>query len=150
MDTDIMERYWQRFDDALHQMKNKLGAGLSQNMECGLTPEQFILLRLLSQNKRMTVSEIAAALRVKPSAVSIMADRLFKNQWIHRQRNVHDRRVVCISLSEQGEEVINRTIHQRKEIMKKYMSQLEKEEVELFISVHEKLANIIANEELSR
>lgn len=43
-----------------------------------LTRTQYILMRMLSERDRWTVTELAEVLEVKPSAVTVAVDRLYK------------------------------------------------------------------------
>ncbi|ASK61801.1 MarR family transcriptional regulator [Virgibacillus phasianinus] len=71
----------------------------------GLTPPQMMTLHLLSENEPMRVGDLSDRLKLAPSTVSSILDRLEKNNFVIRCRNKNDRRIVEIYLSKKAEEL---------------------------------------------
>ncbi|MDZ5457907.1 MarR family winged helix-turn-helix transcriptional regulator [Azohydromonas lata] len=73
----------------------------------GLTHGQWMPLFLLLKNKDapVTVATLARDLNVDPGAATRMLDRLEKKAFISRCRSTEDRRVVHVSLTEEGRRV---------------------------------------------
>lgn len=73
----------------------------------GLTHGQWMPLFLLLKNKDApaTVATLARDLNVDPGAATRMLDRLEKKAFISRCRSTEDRRVVHVSLTEEGRRV---------------------------------------------
>lgn len=67
-----------------------------------ISPKQFILLRVLYDVKRSTVSELASILKQSNSATTIALNRLVKANYIERVRDENDRRIVWVTLSEKA------------------------------------------------
>ncbi|MEM6488700.1 MAG: MarR family transcriptional regulator [Pseudomonadota bacterium] len=70
--------------------------------EIGLTYPQYLLMMVLWQDNDRTVRELADRLKLSPSAVTPLVDRLEIAGLVRRQRDQNDRRVVHVALTEQG------------------------------------------------
>lgn len=68
----------------------------------GLTGPQLWALKTLQGNGRMTTGQLAAALAVHQSSVSILIDRLEKRGLVRRSRERLDHRFVDIALTKRG------------------------------------------------
>jgi DNA-binding MarR family transcriptional regulator len=71
----------------------------------GLTGPQLWALKTLQHNERMSTGQLAAALAVHQSSVSILMDRLEKRGLIRRTRGRHDHRFVEMELTRRGAEL---------------------------------------------
>ena len=71
-------------------------------MDFDLTPRQVFMLNFIRKKGETTSSQLAELLEVNSSAITVMLDRLEKNEFIERERSKKDRRVVVISLSSLG------------------------------------------------
>ncbi len=69
-----------------------------------VTPAQLFVLASLKKHGSRKVSEIAERMEVKPSAVTLMADRLEQKGLIVRKHNQQDRRVIDISLTKKAKQ----------------------------------------------
>ena len=86
-------------------MKQVMGA-LKHNMghkfkEMNLTGTQMMLIRILSHDKEMKVSDLSEKLGLSNSTVSGILDRLEKQGLVERIRSKEDRRVVFVSVTEE-------------------------------------------------
>lgn len=75
--------------------------------EFGLTGAQLWAMTVLAERPRGT-SELAAALAVHQSSVSVLVDRLVKRGLVRRTRDRGDRRVVRLSLTAEGAALVAR------------------------------------------
>jgi DNA-binding MarR family transcriptional regulator len=69
--------------------------------ELGLTYPQYLVMLALWQDGAMTVSGLAARLRLGPSAITPLVDRLEAAGFVARART-SDRRVVLVALTDAG------------------------------------------------
>lgn len=77
--------------------------------EFGLTPSQYNVLRILrGENRPLPCLEIAERMIQVVPAMTGLLDRLEKLGLVVRQRCMEDRRVVYVSLTPQGAEVLDR------------------------------------------
>lgn len=75
---------------SLQALFQKIQPEMLESMEKqGVTPAQLFVLASLKKHGSLKVSEIAERMEVKPSAVTLMADRL--EQKSYRQNTQHKR-----------------------------------------------------------
>lgn len=70
-----------------------------------LRPVEFTVLALVHQNPGLTAGQLAAALAVTPSNITMWIDRLQKRGWVEREPNQKDRRSQHIRATAAGAEV---------------------------------------------
>ncbi|MEO8139494.1 MAG: MarR family transcriptional regulator [Gemmatimonadota bacterium] len=68
----------------------------------GLTGPQLWALKTLSRRGALAITDLAHALAVQPSTLSVLVDRLEKRGFVKRIRPREDRRFVEIGLTAQG------------------------------------------------
>ncbi|SFE19084.1 DNA-binding transcriptional regulator, MarR family [Bacillus sp. OV194] len=118
--------------------------------EGDLTRTQYILMRMLSVRDRWTVTELAEMLEVKPSAVTVAVDRLYKKNYVQRYRSEADRRIVYLELSETGIAILHEAEERRLVSMENLLSKLSQEEREMLIAIYGKFGkNTSQSEELT-
>lgn len=140
-----LEPYLNRLETAFARTMRKLGPALSENMP-DLTGQQFHILHILSKKGKCTVTELSDLMCVKPSAITAIVDRLYKHNFVLRDRDETDRRVVYIQLSVEGAEVLGQAKEKRKQIIQRYLSCLDPEELDSLVSIFEKIANSLTIE----
>ncbi|MED4585221.1 MarR family winged helix-turn-helix transcriptional regulator [Brevibacillus choshinensis] len=131
----------ERLQEAVRSTMRVLGPQLSEPV-FGLTGPQFYILHQLDLKGKCTVGELADSMAVKPSAITAMIDRLDKHEFVVRDRDDHDRRVVHIRLTESGRNTLSQVKKYRHGILKHYLSHLTPEELESMIQVFEKLSRV--------
>ncbi|MEI4831895.1 MarR family transcriptional regulator [Bacillus sp. FJAT-53711] len=122
------------------KMKTEL---LGQLQSSGLTPPQFYILKILSHYGTSRATELAKIMYVKPSAITVMIDRLIDQELVLRYHDKNDRRVVVIELTAKGKDVVEEAMTARNQHIAKYFSQLEVQEREDLLRLFEKLEAII-------
>jgi len=142
--SDNLSRNIDRLETALNKTIKRIRADMV-NLEEGLTSSQFYVLALLLKNK-LTVTEIAKALNVKPSAVTSILDRMHENGFIVRRRDEADRRLVMVGITAKGQSIFATSQEKRHKIVGHYFSCLTDEEIELLVNVFEKVAHSIDTE----
>lgn len=100
--------------------------------EDSISPKQFILLRVLHQKGRSTVSELATILKLSNSATTIALNRLVKAGFIDRVRDEQDRRVVWVTLSQQAVPTLEGLLCQRRALVGKLLENLDNDEIDQF------------------
>ncbi|MFJ8530761.1 MarR family winged helix-turn-helix transcriptional regulator [Bacillus sp. NPDC094106] len=125
---------------------------LEQMQASGLTPPQFYILKILDHYGASRATKLAKKMYVKPSAITVMIDRLIDQELVLRYHDKNDRRVVVIELTKKGKDVVEEAMTARNEHIAKYFSQLELQEREDLLRLCEKLEAIIcgASEEKER
>ncbi|KQL38017.1 MarR family transcriptional regulator [Bacillus sp. FJAT-25509] len=140
--NEYIERIQIALQSAIHKMQPKVTESMNSH---GVTATQFFVLMYLRKKESCKISEIAEMMGVKPSAVSFMIDRLEHNDFVYREHDKKDRRVVNIMLTEEGIKKLESVIKDRKEIFESFLFNLSDEELLQFAKITEKLANAAAD-----
>lgn len=104
-----------------------------------LAEGQFFLMFALWEHNACKVSDISNRLGLTAGAITAMADKLVEADLIQRQRSEDDRRVVWLSLTEQGREVIKKVQNSRFELVRQRFNGLSEEDLEQAVQVFTKL-----------
>ncbi|MEH7613157.1 MarR family winged helix-turn-helix transcriptional regulator [Gottfriedia acidiceleris] len=140
--NEYIERIQIALQSTIHKMQPKVTESMNSH---GVTATQFFVLMYLRKKESCKISEIAEMMGVKPSAVSFMIDRLEHNDFVYREHDKKDRRVVNIMLTEEGIKKLDSVIKDRKEIFEGFLFNLSDEELLQFAKITEKLANAAAD-----
>lgn len=114
--------------------------------ELGLTRGQFYILKTIQSQGKCRATDIANVMEVKPSAVTLMIDRLEARQWVRRSQDTSDRRVIIIELTPEGKQILKKARQISDEVVKRYFSHLSSDDLDHLLKIYEKLERIIINE----
>ena len=140
--NEYIERIQIAVQSTIHKMQPKVTESMNTH---GVTATQFFVLMYLRKKESCKISEIAEMMGVKPSAVSFMIDRLEHNDFVYREHDKKDRRVVNIMLTEEGIKKLEAVIKDRKEIFESFLFNLSDDELLQFAKITENLANAAAD-----
>jgi DNA-binding MarR family transcriptional regulator len=94
-----------------HRLRKFLRFSERAARECGITPQQHQLMLGVAGFTgagTATISEIADFLQEKHNSVVGLVDRAVESGLVERTEDAADRRVVVVSLTERGEEILSR------------------------------------------
>jgi DNA-binding MarR family transcriptional regulator len=77
----------------------------------GITPQQHFLLVLVRGHRshpKVTIGELAEALQLRQSSTSLLVDRSVKRGLLDRQEDPADRRRAMVSLTDEGQQILDR------------------------------------------
>lgn len=112
-----------------------------------ITVPQMLLLEIVFGKNMCTMSDLAKSTGVTTSAVTGLTDRLIRAKLITRTRGVKDRRIVIISLSEKGKNLIRKILNERQQMIKKAFGNLTHKEQETYLNLIKKVyGGLIKNE----
>ncbi len=74
--------------------------------ETGLTGPQLWAIKIIAESAPIKVSDLARKMYLHPATVVGIIDRLETRGFVERTRSTKDRRVVEITLTDQGKEVV--------------------------------------------
>lgn len=80
----------------------------------GVTLHQFRALALLAAHEELNVNSLADLLRVSPSTITRLCDRLVGKKLIRRRRAKTSRREVCLSVSPTGAALVEEVMTRRR------------------------------------
>ncbi|MBV9280612.1 MAG: MarR family transcriptional regulator [Chloroflexi bacterium] len=91
-----------------------------QARAAGITPQQHLLLLIVRGHRgypRVSIGEIADALQIRHHGASLLVDRSVRRGLLRRQEDPGDRRRVLVSLSEEGQRLLDRiTLENRRQL----------------------------------
>lgn len=98
--------------NSLSQILNALNSFSKELMKTfSITGPQLGALRKIAQVQQISLSELSQKMYLHISTVSGIADRLEAAGHIIRRRSTEDRRVVYLSVTDKGKEMIDRAPH---------------------------------------
>ncbi len=115
-------------------------AWLNLNLTIGQVKSLFFIANQEKANFRM----LAAALKVTPSNVTGIIDRLVDHQLVSRTENPADRRSLTLQLTPQGESVLNLLRERRVSQMSEMLNTLSNEQLQTISRGFQLLANVIS------
>ncbi len=142
-----LDSYVERLQNSFETTMRKIISEVSESKDCDLTRAQYYILYMLSKKPYYTSSDLAQKLEVKPSAVTVMIDRLLNTNLVTRERDENDRRIVKIKITTEGTNILKKAMQKRNEIYKRYLSHLEEHELDSLLNIYEKLARITKGEQ---
>ncbi|GAG83437.1 unnamed protein product [marine sediment metagenome] len=104
-----------------------------------ITVPQLVLLEIVSEKNMCTMTDLAKNIGITTSAVTGLTDRLMRSKLITRSRGIKDRRIVIISLTEKGKNLIKKLLHQREQMIKKAFGGLTVEERKTYLKLIRKM-----------
>ncbi|WP_342437504.1 MarR family transcriptional regulator [Paenibacillus sp. FSL L8-0436] len=117
---------------SMWRVQRKITSQMSLHKEIGLTVPQFGLLRMIAQEKKARVIQLADKLEVKSSAVTVMLDRLEALGLIAREPDENDRRAVIVTLTAKGQELLEEAQYRSLLLLAEHLSILKPEELQNF------------------
>ncbi|MFG6496995.1 MarR family transcriptional regulator [Fictibacillus sp. UD] len=139
MGNKDLKSYVERLERVHYIVSKRLHPEIAIEKE--LTKTQFVLLKTLCIRNKWTVSKLADYMGVKPSAITVGADRLYKRGFVSRYRSEMDRRIVYLEITDEGHEILREAENERVDSISSYLNHLSPEELGIFIDIYEKLAS---------
>ncbi|EHS57367.1 MarR family transcriptional regulator [Paenibacillus kribbensis] len=106
MQTTEFAKIWSR-------MAKDYKVHMEQQLAPSLTEAQLTVLEVLNEYGRMKPSQLIPYLATTPAAITMLLDRMERNRLVTRFRDVKDRRIVWIVISDQGREEAERGLQIR-------------------------------------
>lgn len=130
----------------IREINSKLNNSIKNEFkETSLTVPQIMVIKAVSRNKRLKVSEISKEINLVNSTVSGIIDRLEKHDIVKRVRCQEDRRIVYIELSEKGYEIIKDYRHIINNFFDNIFSNCSEDETETILTGLKVLKGILDN-----
>ncbi|MEG6615510.1 MarR family transcriptional regulator [Peptococcaceae bacterium 1198_IL3148] len=129
-------------NESLHRLFQNY---MTKRLNSTLSLPQMFLLHILLQQGPCTPSHIAQLMGVTSGAITSLADRLHKQNLITRERSESDRRVVMITLSDEGRQLYNKLESESVEHLTALFNKLPAEDVDNLINILYKIYDIISS-----
>jgi len=108
-----------------------------------LTCDQHYMLRYINNKSSCTSTELAEAFEVKKSAITAIINRLYDKGLIVRTRDDNDRRVVYLTLTDQGKGLFDETEDKVHKLVESFIERFDEQEIKQFIETYEKLNQVL-------
>jgi DNA-binding MarR family transcriptional regulator len=128
-------------EEAARQLFRKIISNGSKFNESGITPAQGFLLEKLDSDGPLKSSQIADILGYTPGAITSMSDKLIAAGLVARERTEEDRRVVYLSINEEGRQLIGKLRMQRRANVEAFFGDLADEDIQHLIRIFKEVAN---------
>lgn len=127
---------------AVKSFWRSLETEICKEMQDYLTGPQLFMLHYIHAEQKCNLTQVAERLEVKPSAVTVMVDRLEKAGYVARSNDPADRRVILVEVTPQGERILAQAIRKRDECLREHLSRLEPDEVRIVTELCEKMVRL--------
>src|SRR5690625_3421027 len=128
LDTNLYETVKQ-INEATLFINNRIYQKYHTLLDDHITSAQDLLLTIIYEAEKITISEIAQKLTVSPSAASQQVSRLEEHQYVKREINIKNRREILVSLDEKGRLYIDKQEKINKIITEKLYARLGNEKL---------------------
>jgi len=108
-----------------------------------LTVQQVYLLKFLRRKSPLNVTQIADELRVQPFTATRTVDCLEEKKLVERVRDTKDRRVIRVSITKKGIELVDRLEKKLYGVLMNNFKELSKESAANFLKVAAELEKIM-------
>ena len=134
-----MESDVRRIAASMVKLQKQLNAALAQHPEMPVTLPQLMLLNLAHQHGPYRLTALAEKIEVKPSAVTVMVDRLEKRGLARRVPDPGDRRAVLVEVTDAGREALRKAWSLREELLGRFTNRLKPAETRQLADLLERL-----------
>ncbi|GAM14291.1 MarR family winged helix-turn-helix transcriptional regulator [Mesobacillus selenatarsenatis] len=125
---------------------NKIAEGMiKEEISSDLTNDQHYTLRYINKVGTCTSSELAEVFDVKKSAITAIITRLWEKGLILRTRDENDRRLVHLSLTEEGDELFRKTEERIQALVGSFIEKFDQDEIVQFLKTYDKLNEILTD-----
>ncbi|MFP4057472.1 MAG: MarR family winged helix-turn-helix transcriptional regulator [Candidatus Brocadiia bacterium] len=104
---------------------------------------QLRMLALLELEGEVAMGELARLASVTTSTATASVQALVRGRYVERRRAEHDRRVVLVSLSERGREVLAKLHQQRRERFRTLLAHLPRGEQRRLVRAFETILDVV-------
>jgi MarR family transcriptional regulator, organic hydroperoxide resistance regulator len=135
--TKALEEFQEIFEMVFRKLKRQ--NELFPKTKYKLADGHVLILMYLYRKKTCTVSDITSYLGITSGGGTVLTDALLKNNLITRTRSEADRRVVQLSLTKEGENIVEQIIKQRSNMLTHLFEGIEENDIQKMISIFYKL-----------
>ncbi len=111
--------------------------------EYKLASGHVLILLHVFKKTTCTASDISSFLGITSGGVTGLTDTLLKNNLINRTRLESDRRVVQISLTNEGEKVVEQITEERAKMFTQLFQNMDEKEINEVVRIFEKLNRML-------
>lgn len=109
----------------------------------GLNPGHYMIMGILMHTGSMSMSDMGRKICMSKPGMTCITDRLIDEGKLERTYDVNDRRIINISLTEEGKSFMKKHREEEKENIRKNLSKLSDDDLEALCASLDKLKDII-------
>ena len=115
--------------------------------EKGMTPLQFMTLKMLKdQDKKCKMSELAEMRYLTPAAATGIVDKLVRLGMVERSFDQKDRRLVLLTLTERGKQIVSVVDETLQELMLRFFESISESDRSATLRIGRKLLEFLRTE----
>lgn len=138
-----LKQFIDRYQIAFQNIYRSISEMMEVHVHADITTDQFTTLQLIHKHEKLTSTEIANLVGVGKSAITAIVNRLVQKDLIQRNRYEKDRRIVYLSLTNQGVKIVNKTEQAIHQYITHKLAHFSIDEIEGFLLALEKLAKLM-------
>ena len=115
---------------------------LHKLFEVKITFQQYLALNILIKKGRCMVSDLSKNLGVALSTMTELVNRLAKKQFVKKIKDLRDRRIVWINLTEKGAKIIKEINEKKQRYILNILEKLTEKERKLLIDILERVSQV--------
>ena len=126
------------------EIRRKLIKTTLADIDVGITPHHFEIIRLLEKEGNLHVAEIGDRLQIARAQMTKLIDKLVDLELVERQTDIGDRRICIITLSPHGKAILEEHRASLMNAIRETMGQLSDEDLKDLSDTLRKLQDILA------
>lgn len=143
MSSNVMTEIVERYERATYMINRRLSSKVREVLPSDITPEQLFILRYLKRNSDVSSSELSDLLCVGKSTISSIINRMVNKGYVERIPSQEDRRVVYLSLTEEGERQHHSVEQDIYNIIQPYINKIGEKKAFEYIAVLEHITEVL-------
>lgn len=147
MEEIMIQELIDRYIAVSFKVTKKAESLIKEQIGDDLTNDQHYILRYIYQTEECTSSELAEVFKVNKSAITAIINRMADRGLIKRTRDESDRRVVYLTLTDEGNILFEKTEDRIHCLVESIITKFNIDEIQHFIQTYEKLADILNSNE---
>ena len=104
-----------------------------------LSITEFSVLEVLFNKGKQTIHQIGNSILISSGTMTYVIDKLEQRHLLSRHACVEDRRVIHVTLTDAGKEMMDRIMPKHQEFVDSMFCSLNKEEKEIFVTLLKKI-----------
>ncbi|WP_201009000.1 MarR family winged helix-turn-helix transcriptional regulator [Paenibacillus glycanilyticus] len=117
-------------DDVFRKLRRLINAEYNRFNVHGLGMTEGKMVIILAQHGPQKASAMAEWLRITSGAVTGISDRLIDLGYVERSRSEYDRRIVMLSVTDEGRKLVDHVMEMRERIMLKLYDGFELDDID--------------------
>jgi MarR family transcriptional regulator, organic hydroperoxide resistance regulator len=131
------------FFNLLRHLQNKFFRPLELFMKCEISPMQFRTMGIISEKQTITMTELANEVLISKQQLTPMIDKMIDSNIVERKNDKEDRRIIKISLTSHGVELLENHKNQLLKSLSKKFESLDLDDIEKLNTALDQINKII-------